>query len=786
MIPQHIGRYEIKSEIGRGGMATVYLAEDPRFSRTVAIKVLPREFLHDPEFRARFEREAKTIASLEHSAIVPVYDYGEDDGQLYLVMRYMPGGSLADRLTQGPISPTEATTIIQRISAALERAHQQGIVHRDLKPGNILLDQYGDPFLSDFGIAHLASSQTSLTASGHMVGTPTYMSPEQVYGDKTLDNRSDIYALGVILFQMLTGRVPYEADSPAKVMMQHVMEPVPNILDITPTLPAACEPVVSKALAKNRDDRYSTATDLSKAFTAATQSYPIPDNLPTMGAGLPHVTQPTATPPTPANAPTVTPSLETVPATAVPAYPTPPPGTPGTGSVPAIEGNGRSVPIWVWGLVAFLALCCFAGFGSIVLLGYIGTTTRHATETSIAETSAAVAVITKESPATEIATETPVLEATKTKPTLAPPATNTATPAPTKKPPTAVPPTATSEAGYSLSPETSVDPLFAQDGRLTHEPADNVAESAIADTALRDFMTQVTVDNPYSTNDGVWDIGFTFRQSSPNQEYRLVVRSDGTWSLNNRQGEQDDFVNSGLVRNVLNTADDGKNRYTLMVYDTWGYFFLNDHFVSKLDLSERVDFGDLALTTGFYPGSEQEGAITEYRDWGVWPLDPIAGPYKGQLTHYDTGKIENDNANINVLNFIAEATFVNPYSPDKGKWDIGFNFRETDINTQFRVVLFSESYWGIGDFTDGEQLPLGTGDLENFNVQDNGRNKVTLIVLNKRGYLFLNDLFITELDLKSRLTSGDVAVGTAYIFGDEIAGEATGYEGFTIWQLPNP
>jgi serine/threonine-protein kinase len=140
MNPETIGRYIIDSELGRGGMATVYKAQDPRFDRTVAIKVLPREFLHDPEFRARFEREARTIAALEHSAIVPVYDYGEQDGQLYLVMRYMPGGSMADRLQQGPVSIDEAANVIRRIGSALDSAHQQGIIHRDLKPGNILLD----------------------------------------------------------------------------------------------------------------------------------------------------------------------------------------------------------------------------------------------------------------------------------------------------------------------------------------------------------------------------------------------------------------------------------------------------------------------------------------------------------------------------------------------------------------------------------------------------------------------------------------------------------------------
>ena len=158
MAPQRIGRYEIKAELGKGGMATVYRAHDPRFERDVALKVLPREFLHDSTFRARFEREAKTIAALEHAAIVAVHDFGEDDGQPYLVMRHMAGGSLVEQLQQGPLSLAKASAIMMRIGAALDEAHKHGIIHRDLKPGNILFDQYGAAYLADFGIVKLVEA----------------------------------------------------------------------------------------------------------------------------------------------------------------------------------------------------------------------------------------------------------------------------------------------------------------------------------------------------------------------------------------------------------------------------------------------------------------------------------------------------------------------------------------------------------------------------------------------------------------------------------------------------
>lgn len=275
MFPQKIGRYDVKAELGRGGMATVYRAFDPRFKREVAIKVLPREFLHDPQFRVRFEREAQTIAALEHSAIVPVYDFGEDaeSGQLYIVMRLMTGGSLADRLAVGPIPLLEAARIFHQLASALDKAHAKGIIHRDLKPGNILFDADDNPYIADFGIVKLTEASASFTGSG-VVGTPAYMSPEQARGDRGLDGRSDIYTLGAILFQMLTGKLPYEADTPMGIAIKHITEPPPHILETKPDLPPACEGLIQKAMAKNRDERFSTANGLAEALATTAAGAP--------------------------------------------------------------------------------------------------------------------------------------------------------------------------------------------------------------------------------------------------------------------------------------------------------------------------------------------------------------------------------------------------------------------------------------------------------------------------------------------------------------------------------
>ncbi len=271
MPPKKIGRYIIKAELGRGGMATVYRAYDPSFEREVAVKVLPQELLHDSQFKGRFAREGKIIARLEHAAIVPVYDVGEENGQPYFVMRYMTGGSLADRMKNGPLPMGEIARIFERLGNALNYAHTKGIVHRDLKPGNILFDDAGDPYISDFGIAKLAQAQatTSLTGSS-IIGTPTYMSPEQAQGEE-IDGRSDIYSLGVILYELWSGRLPYESNTPLGLAFKHVTEPIPHILDTNPKLPVAAEAVIEKAMAKNAHDRFQRAVDLSDAVTAVAQ-----------------------------------------------------------------------------------------------------------------------------------------------------------------------------------------------------------------------------------------------------------------------------------------------------------------------------------------------------------------------------------------------------------------------------------------------------------------------------------------------------------------------------------
>jgi serine/threonine protein kinase len=268
---QRIGRYDIKSLIGQGGMSAVYLGYDPRSQREVAIKILPPYYQHASKFRERFEREALMIALLEHPAIVPVYDMGEEDGQPYIVMRYMSGGSLADKLNRGPIPLRECMEMYLRLAPALDTAHARGVTHRDVKPDNLLFDKYDNVFLSDFGLARLRETIGFANISdGSVMGTPAYMSPEQIQGDREIDGRSDIYSMGVVLYQMLCGEVPFYGTTAASVMMMHLVNPVPQIHDQNKSLPIGIQVVLDTAMAKNPDDRYQTAGEFAKSIQAVT------------------------------------------------------------------------------------------------------------------------------------------------------------------------------------------------------------------------------------------------------------------------------------------------------------------------------------------------------------------------------------------------------------------------------------------------------------------------------------------------------------------------------------
>jgi serine/threonine protein kinase len=265
---KHFGPYQIVAPLGEGGMAAVYKAYQPAMERYVALKILPRHFAEDPQFVARFHREAKLLAQLQHPHILPVFDYGEADGYTYIVMPFVQGGTLADLLNGNSLPLPRIRQIISQIGDALNYAHARGMIHRDIKPSNVLIDESGNCLLTDFGLARMVEASVNLTSSGTIMGTPAYMSPEQGSGEK-IDSRSDIYSLGVILYEMATGRVPYKAETPIAVVFKHIQDPLPLASAINQNIPEAVELIILKSLAKKPEDRYQTAGEMVRAIQVA-------------------------------------------------------------------------------------------------------------------------------------------------------------------------------------------------------------------------------------------------------------------------------------------------------------------------------------------------------------------------------------------------------------------------------------------------------------------------------------------------------------------------------------
>jgi len=276
-IGAEVAGYRIEGVIGRGGMSVVYLAEDPGLKRKVALKVLSPELAADQSFRDRFIRESQLAASLEHPNIVPIHEAGESDGVLFIAMRYVRGTDLKSLIARdGPLAPDRTASVVSQVAQALDAAHAEGLIHRDVKPSNVLVsepDRSGaeHAYLTDFGLIRRVTHATSLTKTGQFMGTLDYVAPEQIRGD-AVDGRADVYSLGCLLYECLTGQPPYVSELEVTILYGHLEEPSPSVTAHRPELPGAIDDVVARAMAKKPEDRYQSAGELAAAARSALES----------------------------------------------------------------------------------------------------------------------------------------------------------------------------------------------------------------------------------------------------------------------------------------------------------------------------------------------------------------------------------------------------------------------------------------------------------------------------------------------------------------------------------
>jgi serine/threonine protein kinase/lipopolysaccharide biosynthesis regulator YciM len=382
LIGQELGGYRIISQVGKGGMATVYKAFQPSLDRYVAVKVMPPFYAEQDEtFLKRFRREARSVAKLRHPNILMVIDYGEFEEFTYIVMEYVDAGTLTDRLGS-PMQLHDIASIIEQVAGALDYGHGQGVVHRDVKPSNILLPKPNWPLLTDFGLAKIVGG-SQLTITGSIAGTPAYMSPEQGQGE-SVDSRSDIYSLGIVLYEMATGGVPFHAETPMAVVVKHIIDPLPLPTSKNPNLPEAVERVILKALAKIPGDRYQKVTDLSNDLNAClTGVDPVPLPPETV------VEESIATEPAPASF-EIPRSFEE-PEDEILAEPiaegisTGPPiverPDPIQEQIRPSGATSRPLPKWLIPAGIAVAMLCIVGFGALGVIGLLSNTDTPPTET---------------------------------------------------------------------------------------------------------------------------------------------------------------------------------------------------------------------------------------------------------------------------------------------------------------------------------------------------------------------------------------------------------------------
>ena len=576
-----LGKYELHEQLGRGGFGTVFRATDTSLGREVALKILHPQLTTEPDFLDRFRNEARLVASLRSSNIVTIFELSEQDGRIFIAMDYQAGGSLKELIdSHGPITLEDSIRIIQQVGKGLTKAHARGLIHRDIKPANILFDEDGNAVIGDFGLAHTLVKTSSMPASGtSMVGTPAYMAPE-LWRGKPASPASDIYSLGCILYEMLTGEVLFAGDTPADVMPKHVLEGP----QLTGELPDLVIPVLETSLAKDPQERFNDI----QAFVSALEEIllpppePEPEFLSSVVEDETEIVEDTT------DGDEVEVQEEEI--------PEPEPSisnveiedeTRATDPVIASAINEVQKPAWVkWLGLAVLAI----GLISLLIWGISNNSRRSTNPTQ-------VQVISPN--------QTEDVKATQAQPSIG------ATQTPNIR-----------EDEFSELESKSILVHGPESGALLPyaQSENNLDCFENSDTPLNNFITEVDFTNPHSTEFGDWDYGFIFIDNDVNQEYRLTIHSGSYWDLTHRTNDVVTEMISGELVN-LNLGDNEENLVKLITANGIGYLFVNNEFVIKLSLAADDISGNFCLASGVFQEGETDTTQTSYRDWRIWQVD---------------------------------------------------------------------------------------------------------------------------------------------------------------------
>lgn len=640
LIGKTIGQYRIVEQIGLGGMATIFKAYQPSIDRYVAVKILPRHLARDPNFVKRFEQEAKSIAALEHPHILPVHDFGTDQGYNYMVMRYVEGGTLTDLMGRN-LSYERVAEIVGNIAKALDYAHRQGVVHRDIKPSNVLIDKHGAELLTDFGIAKVLedSESTKLTSAGSILGTPAYMAPEQAEG-KSVDGRTDLYSLGVVLYELLTGQPPYQAETPLAIVLKHLHDPLPPPRTIKPGIPEAMERIVLKAMAKNPAERYQTAAEMAQALKQALAE--MGKSAPTGVISSPHT--------------------DRIPVSAPP---------------PAKSGSKVMTPLLIGGGLLVLLLC--VGGGGLLLLG-MSASSQSGTAT----------------PTTSGAAQAVLPTATGT----ARPA--AATPAPATPSPTA--PAPQKDTVVTLLPTLDGPVIFEDNfsanrfGWFTGDNDDDygtyraeivdgryhmsqAAKKGVftweqpADVDVADFV--MTVEASPLEHSAAFAYGVIIRSSDNENFYAFEVDTDGYFLVNLFKGGEWTTLVEFTKLAAINVGE--SNRLTVQAKGPALSFFVNDEEAITLE-DTTLDHGSIGVALELYDQGDTATVAFDnlvVRDLGETGAGPALGAatmdattvlfadtFDSDVSGWSTGRFEDDYTINNVT--IAEGRYSLTATTKKG------------------------------------------------------------------------------------------------------------------------